>query len=155
MDRNLKLLILDSLYFCDEDIKAQIDMIAAEGLDELIYADEPKYGWYACIPEVREKLHAIELAQHQLDKVSLLSAECCKTHFMVMPNWDGEGDEFAITSFAGIEIMKNLKSMQFIDFSKAIDLPRLLHIRLEEIEEHAGLDAEFIEQLRRSGVKVS
>lgn len=155
MDQNLKLLILDSLYFCDEEIKAQIDMIANEGLNQLIYGDHPKYEWHDCIPEVLEKLNVIKITDQQLDKISLLSAECCKTHFMVMPNWDGEGDEFTVTSFAGIETMKNLKSIQFLNFSKAIDLPRLLHVGLEEIKEHSGLTAEFVEQLRSLGVRVS
>jgi hypothetical protein len=155
VDINLKLLALNDLYYCDEEIKAQIDSINAEGFEELVYGDNPKYGWFSCIPEVRERLVAIEISDIQLEKITILSSEACKVHFMIMPNWDGEGDEFKIVSFSGIERMINLKSIQYVDFDKVIDLSNLLRIKLDEIKEHSGLSNDFISRLRSHGVRVS
>ncbi|WP_157669445.1 hypothetical protein [Chitinibacter sp. GC72] len=153
MNEQLKLLILDDLYHEDEAIKAAIEHINSLNLEELVRGENPKYGWYDCIPEARALLLAIEISPAQLEKVTLLSAECCDTHFLVMPNWDGEGEEFTLTSFEGIEQLVNLKCLEFLDLSKVSDAELLLKLKLQKINECHGLSPALISQLRQQGVQ--
>ncbi|MGF1727635.1 DUF6892 domain-containing protein [Photobacterium nomapromontoriensis] len=155
MDENLKLLALDDLYHCDEAIKHRIDDIAGLGLSALIFGDAPKYQWFDCILEVKDLLLSIDITDEQFAKVTLLSGECCETHFLVMPNWDGEGDEFNIQSFSGIEKMKNLSCLELLDLSVVTDAERLLELKLDEVNDCLGLTTEVVEKLIENGTVVN
>lgn len=155
MDNNLKLLALGSLYYGDNEIKKQIDAIDGQNLDELVFGENPKYEWFDCIPEIEKQLLAINITEKQFEKITLLSGECCKTHHLIMPNWDGEGDEFAIKSFSGVEIMVNLKKLEFLDFTSAKDIERLFELGIEEIDEYCGLSDDHKRVFIDMGVKVS
>lgn len=155
MDNNLKLLALGSLYNDDYEIKSKIDAIDELNLEQLIYGDNPKYEWFDCISEIEEQLLAINITDQQLEKITLLSGECCKTHEMIMPNWDGEGDEFLIKSFSGVDKMTNLKELEFIDFTYAKDIERLFELVLHEIDECCGLSFEHQNAFIDMGVKIN
>jgi hypothetical protein len=154
-NEHLKLLILGDLYHTDESIKHQLDRISALNLDSLVYGDNPKYEWFDCIQEVKDRLLAIDISTEQLLKVTLLSNECCHTHFMVMPNWDGEGDDFDLSSLAGIEALTNLESMQLLDLSNVSDFSPLLDLNLQEVSDCSGLPTEIKSQLIAQGVDIS
>ena len=155
MDNNLKLMALSDLYYCDNDIKSQIDAIDEQNLQELVFGENSKYEWFDRIPEIEEQLLAIDITNKQFGEITLLSGECCKTHHLVMPNWDGEGDDFDIKSFSGVEKMTKLKHLEFIDFNSAKDIDRLFELGIEEINEYAGLSDEHIRIFVDRGVKVS
>ncbi|MCO1336176.1 hypothetical protein MO867_17735 [Microbulbifer sp. OS29] len=156
MDKNLKLLVLDQLYDEDKDIKASIDAIKAMQFQELIYGAARKYDWYDLIPEVAERLEAIELPDEKLVKVKFLSGEALDIHFMVMPNWDGEGDEFKLKSFEGIDRLTSLKEIECVDFEGVEKQDLLLKLQLKEIDEsYCELDEDVRERLIEMGVRLS
>ena len=155
MNDNLKLLVLGWLYLEDEMIKSQLDNIHAMGFQDLIYGDNKKYAWFARIPEVRERILAIEISDEQLASVDYLSGECCDTHSMIMPNWDGTGDEFDLESFEGIEKLTNLKSLELLQLEKVIDGHKLLEMQLTEINSCEGLSDAIVIELERRGVVFS
>ncbi|TMN94124.1 hypothetical protein [Pseudoalteromonas sp. S558] len=72
-----------------------------------------------------------------------------------MPNWDGEGDEFAIKSFSGVEIIVNLKKLELLDFTSAKDIERLFELNIKEIGEYCGLSNDHKKVFIEMGVKVS
>jgi hypothetical protein len=154
-NENLKLLILGDLYHADYSIKQELDSISALNLDSLIYGDNPKYEWFDSIQEVKDRLLAVDLSPEQLASVTLLSNECCHTHFMVMPNWDGEGDEFDLTSLVGIEALTNLEGLQLLDLSNVSDFDPLLGLNLQEVSDCLGIPDEIQRQLAAQGVVIS
>ncbi|NVK72924.1 MAG: hypothetical protein HWE24_05535 [Oceanospirillaceae bacterium] len=155
MDNNLKLLALGELYCQDAEIKDLIDAIDAQNLEKLVFEDNAKYDWFDRIVEVEDQLLAIEISDQQFKKINLLSGECCHTFSLVMPNWDGEGDEFNIKSFAGIEKMVNLTCIEFLDFSYSNDIERLLDLNLKEIDEFSGLSDIQISRFSNQGIMMS
>ena len=45
MDRNLKLLAIDNLYYMDDKIKNKVDSIDTQTYHNLFNGDNPKYEW--------------------------------------------------------------------------------------------------------------
>ncbi|EPD5575189.1 hypothetical protein ABXV22_26270 [Vibrio rotiferianus] len=154
-NENLKLLILGDLYDSDDQIKNEMDKISAMNLHDLVYGNNAKYGWFDCISEVKELLLSINISSDQLAKVKLLSGECCATHFMIMPNWDGEGDEFDLTSFTGIESLTNLECLELLELSKVSNTEKLLELNIEEISSCSSLDPGLERELRARGVLIT
>jgi hypothetical protein len=152
---NLKLLILGDLYHKDDSIKNELDRISALNLDNLIYGDNPKYEWFDCIQEVKDRLLAIDVSDEQLKKVTVLSSESCHTHFMVMPNWDGEGDEFNLSSLEDIDTLTNLECLRLMDLNNVTDFSPLIGLNLQKISECWGIPEEIEHQLIAQGVVVS
>ncbi|OBU29057.1 hypothetical protein C0Z01_11285 [Photobacterium kishitanii] len=151
MDDNLKLLVLGDLYLSDEIIKKYIDDISDMGFSDLIYGDNRKYQWFDCIPEVKSLLLSIDITDEQFEKVTLLSGECCETHFLIMPNWDGEGDEFDLQSLTGTEKIKNLECLDLLNLSKVRNVDKLCDLNIKEINSCEGLDADIMDKLREKG----
>lgn len=155
MDKNLKLLALEYLYHHNDEIKTQVDAIDHIALHELIYADNPKYEWFDHIPEIEEQLLSIEISDELFKQVKLISGEACHVHHMIMPNWDGEGDDFDIQSFNGIEKLENLEVIAFIMFNTSQDVEKILELKkLKTIEEYAGPDDNITRQLIAKGIEL-
>ncbi|MUK92078.1 hypothetical protein GNP80_06445 [Aliivibrio fischeri] len=155
MNDNLKLLILGDLYLSDEEVKREMGKISAMNLHDLVYSDNAKYDWFDCIPEAKELLLSISISSEQLAKVKLLSGECCETHFMIMPNWDGEGEEFDLKCFSGIENLTNLECLELLDLSKVDNIEKLLNLNIKEISSCEGLSPDLERQLREKGVSIT
>lgn len=155
MNENLKLLILGELYSTDEEVKREMDKISAMNLHDLVYGDNAKYDWFDCILEVKELLLSISISSEQLEKVKLLSGECCETHSMIMPNWDGEGEEFDLKCFSGIESLTNLEALDLLELSKVENTEKLLNLNIKEISGCEGLDSGLERQLREKGVSIT
>ena len=139
MDINLKILILEALNNKHASVTERIKSIKSKDYSDLIFGKNPKYDWFDNIPEVIKEIEDIEITQDMLDEVTRLSAECAEIHFMVMPNWDGEGDDFNIKSLKGIEKIPNLSEMSFINFTEVVDQELLLDIELKELSEFSGM----------------
>lgn len=155
MDKNLQLLALEYLYHHNDEIQAQVDAIDYLPLHQLIYDDNPKYEWFDHIPEIEELLLKIGISDEQLAQVTLISSEACHVHDMIMPNWDGEGDDFDIKSFDGIEKMINLEHIEFINFPSDENTKSILKLeKLKSIDEYSGLSAAMKQQLQAKGVEL-
>lgn len=155
MDKNLKYLVLENLvHLEDQDVLQAIEAIEIKKYHDDLYGDNPSYGWFDCIPEIAKCYDDIPLSKAQLEKVEFLSGESCLVHSNIMPNWDGEGDEFDPVSLDGIEKVVNLKEIEFIDFTKVTDFSPLFKLPLKRLDEFAGLSDEIIVQLEKYGVKI-
>jgi len=154
MDQNLKLLILDNLFEKNSTITEQINAIKNKDYSDLVLSDDSKYEWFDKIPEVLSEIDNIEITDDMLGQVTYLSAESCETHFMVMPNWDGEGDDFNIKSLSGLEKMSNLESIEFMDLSDVSDQEFLLGLKLKTISEVCGIEDHIEESLKKMDVHI-
>jgi hypothetical protein len=70
---------------------------------------------YQSVAEARDYLARYPLTQELLDKVKSLEFDGgADIYPYIQYFWDGESDDFTITSFAGIEQLRNLKSIRMI-----------------------------------------
>lgn len=90
------------------------------------------------------------LTQEILLKVEFISAECCDIHLTIIPSWDGEGTEFDICSLESIELLENLKEIEFISFENVQDQTPLL--KLKQISKCQGLSDDIVKELEQKGV---
>jgi len=121
---------------------------------ELLEDDNSKYGWFDCIPEIAQQFDAIVLTDEQLAKIDYLSGECPKVWFAIMPNWDGEGNEFGIESLDGIEKMMNLRGIYYLNWEYVPDIHKVIDLNLTCVDEFSAPD-DVLEALKKKGVKVN
>ncbi|WP_027625635.1 DUF6892 domain-containing protein [Clostridium lundense] len=79
------------------------------------YVDTYDTDGFECIPEMVEFFEDLKLTKEDL----LLITELCfdggeDIYFMIMPNWDGESEEFNVKSVGGFENLLNLKKVEYI-----------------------------------------
>lgn len=148
MDENLRLLSIESLVTFVEDQEIIQKVNAIENAPSFERENEG----------IREFVKAeylnIELSENQLSSIKILSGECADVHFSIMPSWGGEGGYFNPQSLDGIELIKNLECIEFIDFSNVKDFSPLLSLNLKEVSS-CLLPPEIIDSLRNNKCKVS
>jgi hypothetical protein len=141
MDANLKLLAIESLvtFVEDEEIIRKVNIIDR---DHSLESENE---------EIRESVKAeylnIELSESQLASIKILSGECADVHFAIQPSWSGEGEYFNPQTLDGIELMKNLECIEFVDLSRVNDFSPLLCLNLKEISS-CLLPPKIIEKLK-------
>jgi hypothetical protein len=110
MEKNLKLAILGQLMAQDIIPPFDLDIFFEEHLGQ-VYDGYAEYNDYP-IPEVEAYLANMELNDDdvlQLDTISINTED--DVYRYIYPQWDGDGDYFAISSLEGIEICQNLTSL--------------------------------------------
>ena len=117
---------------------------------------------YKPIPEVYEYYQNLEIDQAKLDQIESLQpdgGDLC--YLYLMNNWDGEDDQFLISSLEGIEQLTNLKSFDPISMivEEGLDYSPLLKCKkLEEVSSAFALESskneKVIEQLEERGVEM-
>ena len=60
---------------------------------------------------VRKFFKDLEIPQALLEKVEVLDQNYHQAYHQVIPFWDGEGDEFNITSTEDVKLLPNLKKV--------------------------------------------
>lgn len=148
MEKNLKLAILGQLMAQDIIPPFDIDTFFEEHLGQS-YDGYAEYNYYP-IPEVETHLAGIELNDEdevlQLDTLNISSDS--DIYRSIYPQWDGEDDYFAITSLDGIEICRNLKSLDILGIAsldQPLDLTALTYL---PVLERFGLDGAFLADLQ-------
>lgn len=155
-DQNMRFIILQKLWDTNDLVANEINKIVDSNFKDLIFEEPAKYEWYDKIPEVITALENIEILPEYLLEIEELdgSAEI-EIFSLVMPNWDGEGDEFSLLTVQDIDLMPNLKYMYGFDFSLTFDQEKLITANLIEIGDRGGLTAEVKKELIKKGTIVT
>ncbi len=123
-DINLKLAVLSELME-----KGHIDFGDPQDLYDHVlgrHFDLEAEG-YEPVSEARDYLARFPLSQELLDQVTSIEFDGgSEIYRYINYFWDGESDEFAITSFDGIEALRNLRSIRIISMvDETVDLEPL------------------------------
>lgn len=105
-DFNFKLAVLDQLMFRKKLMPAfdVREYIRKEGKK----FDINKHG-YKPVPGVKKFLRDLEIPAELLAQVDIIDQNYHTLYHQVIPHWDGEGDEFNITSTDDLKLVPNLK----------------------------------------------
>ena len=129
-DFNFKLVVIDGILDQHPSFEASL----AEMKKRYV---EP-YEWYKndeIIPEMAEFFAELVLTQEDLDRCTHLVFDGGDNiYFLLKPDWDGELDIFDVTSFAGVERLRNLRSVYWTSMCEA-RLLAPLHERGVEIKD--------------------
>ena len=69
---------------------------------------------FECIPEMVAYFENLVLTEKDLEQVTELSFDGGEEiYFLIMPDWDGESDEFDIENVQGFEKLPNLKKVYY------------------------------------------
>lgn len=108
-DFNFKLVVINSLL--GKNKKTSF----SEELTEMIerYVDE--YEEFACIPKMVEYFENLRLTETDLAQVDYLIFDGGEEIYsIIMPDWDGESDDFEVRSVKGFEQLINLETVEYI-----------------------------------------
>jgi len=153
MDKAIKYLVINTLYYAnDPQVIACVNAIEVQSYHDDLFGDDPSYEWFDCIPEIAQAYDNIPLNTEQLANVEYLSGESCQLHHAIMPNWDGEGDDFDPSTLEGLELLPNLTTIKFINFERIKDFSPLFTVPLTLIDESSGIDQVTKQTLKASGV---
>lgn len=109
-DFGFKLVIINSLLDKKASFSDELEEMKAKYID-----DFEEYGSYKCVDEMAEFFENLKLTENDLDSVTELCFDGGEDiYFLIMPDWDGESDEFLVKSVDGFEQLKNLKSVEYI-----------------------------------------
>lgn len=108
-DFGFKLVIINSLL--EKETSFSDDL---EEMNEK-YVDTYDGDGFECIPEMVEFFENLNLTKEDLSLVTELCFDGGEDiYFMIMPNWDGESEEFNVKSVSGFENLENLKQVEYI-----------------------------------------
>lgn len=108
-DFGFKLVVINSLLEEKTSFKKELKKM------EKKYVDEYDGDGYECIPEMVEYFENLKLTEEDLSLVTELVFDGGEDiYFLIMPDWDGESDEFDVTSVKGFELLPNLESVEYI-----------------------------------------
>lgn len=109
-DFGFKLVVINSLL--DKEVSFSDEL---EDMKEKYIDGFDDYGSYKCINEMVEFFENLKLTDKDLDSVTELCFDGGEDiYFLIMPDWDGESDEFLVRSVEGFELLKNLKFVEYI-----------------------------------------
>jgi hypothetical protein len=130
---NLKLVVLNELR-----TSGLIDLGSEEELATFVLGREADLETEGSdfSPEIYEYLVRYPLTQAQLSSITELNFDGGnEIYFYVWYHWDGESDEFTVTSLAGIEKCENLRAYNEATMVEDCDLNDLLPLRnLESVQ---------------------
>lgn len=108
-DFGFKLVIINSLL--EKETSFSDDLVE---MNEK-YVDTYDGDGFECIPEMVEFFENLNLTKEDLSLVTELCFDGGEDiYFMIMPNWDGESEEFNVKSVSGFENLENLKQVEYI-----------------------------------------
>ena len=108
-DFGFKLVVINSLLEKDTSFSDELQEMKEK------YVDEYDGDGYECIPEMVQYFENLKLTEEDLalaDKLVFDGGE--DIYILLMPNWDGESDEFDVKSVKGFELLPNLKEVMYI-----------------------------------------
>lgn len=108
-DFGFKLVVIDGLLGKETSF--------GKALEELKASTEDAYEWgtYTCIPEMVRFVEELEPTDADLAQVTSLTFDGGnRIYFYLMPDWDGESDEFDVKSVEDCALLPNLKEVEYI-----------------------------------------
>ena len=108
-DFGFKLIVINSLLNEETSFGHELQQMRER------YEDSYEWGSYACIPEMLKYLEDLELTASDLAKVTSLCFDGGnEIYFYLMPDWDGESDEFDVHSVVDAALLPNLKEVIYV-----------------------------------------
>lgn len=127
-DFGFKLVVIGSLLGKDTSFAEELEEMQEK------YVDEYDGDGYECIPEMVDYFENLKLTQEDLALVEELVFDGGEDiYFLLMTDWDGESDEFDVSSVKGFELLPNLKKVVYISMCEE---------ELMEEFEKAGIEVE-------------
>jgi hypothetical protein len=146
-----KLVVIDAL-IANGTLEAQLQALEAQ------YAAEEWEDYYGPNPAIEHALEQLELTPGQLATVKELVFDGGNEIYQILaPNWDGEDEQFAVTSIADVTKLPNLEAFLVISMVRCPDLSPLLSctkLRKLAISTYESDDQQTREQLAARGVAV-
>lgn len=147
---NFKLVIIDQLlergHFTE-----QIKALKGKYWDGNNFDFEP-------IPEILIYFKQLEIPENLLGEITSITFDGgLSIYQIVIPNWDGEDDQFDVDSLEDVTLLPNLESLLEISMLTATDISPLLKLKnLKKVDWYAiKKDEDKTEQLRQAGVAVA
>ena len=107
-DFGFKLVVVNSLLNQENSFAAQLKQLEEQ------YVEAYEDGTFECIPEMVDFFENLQLTEQELESVKELVFDGGEDiYFLLMPDWDGESDEFEVQSIGGVELLKNLESVVY------------------------------------------
>lgn len=127
-DFGFKLVVIDSLLGKNASFSEELEEMKEKYVNE--YDGEA----YTCIPEMVQYFENLKLTEGDLALVDKLVFDGGDdVYFLLMPDWDGESDEFIVNSVKGFERLPNLKTVEY----------------------YAMCEYELMEEFKKNGIEVS
>ncbi|MFY7069985.1 DUF6892 domain-containing protein [Nocardiopsis changdeensis] len=138
-DFNFKLAVVEQLMYTDEALTPAYSLAAV--LKEQGLGDDP-WGWasdnglaYKVVPQSREFFERLEISDELLAGVEELCLDGGNQVYQeCAPVWDGEDDLFAIASLEDLDLLPNLKRVEFAE-ALSEELQEVLRARGIEIDD--------------------
>ena len=127
-DFGFKLVVIDALLDKETSFTEELEKMKETYVDD--HDGEP----YECIPEMVEFFENLTLTEKDLAQVTTLEFDGGEDIYsLIMPDWDGESDEFDVKSVKDMKLLPNLKQVDYI----------------------AMCDEELMEDFKNAGIAVS
>lgn len=109
-DFNFKLAVIQQLMYSSNLLHPAFDVKTAVGQEKWQKIDREKHPSKA-ISEAKKFFKELDIPQSLLDRVETLDQNYHQAYHQITPFWDGEGDEFNITSTEDAKLLPNLKKV--------------------------------------------
>jgi hypothetical protein len=109
-DFNFKLAVIEQLMYRKEVLQPKFDVRAYVQEHYPAKANFQKHG-YKAIPGVKKMFKDLEIPAELLSQVEIIDQNYHTVYHQIIPFWDGEGDEFNITSTDDLHLVPNLKQI--------------------------------------------
>ncbi len=109
-DFNFKLAVIEELMYRQKLLQPEFDVKTFVGPEKWQKIDHQKHPSKA-VPGVKKFFKDLEIPQELLEQVTILDQNYHKAYHQVTPYWDGEGNEFNITSAEDVKWLPNLKEV--------------------------------------------
>jgi hypothetical protein len=133
-DFNFKLAVIQQLMYSNNLLLPAFYVKTAIGPEKWQKVDRAKHPSRA-IAESKKFFKELEIPQELLDRVEILDQNYHQAYHQITPFWDGEGDEFNITSTDDVKLLPNLK--QVILFYER-------EPKMKEAFEAKGIEAKYL-----------
>ncbi len=107
-DLNFKLAVIDQLMYRKKILLPVFDVKEFAGREKWLKIDREKHPSKA-LPGVKKYFRDLEIPAELLAQVDIIDQNYHTAYHQVTPFWDGEGDEFNITSTEDLKLVPNLK----------------------------------------------
>lgn len=109
-DFNFKLAVIEVLMYRKKLLKPEFDIYAFVKNHKARKIDIEKEG-YDVIPECRQYFEELMIPEELLLQVESINQDSHDVYHQIIHFWDGEGDEFNITSTEDLLLVPNLKKI--------------------------------------------
>ena len=129
-DFNFKLVVIEALL--------DKEPLFLKELTDIIDKYTNNFEWYSgaeSIVEIREYLEVLTLELSDLEKIESLCFDGGNEIYHILkPDWDGEDSLFDVISVEGFQILKNLKSVEYISmcYPKVLEPFKKAGIEIED-----------------------